>query len=121
MAKNYVKPKTAEAAARVKEHQFGQPNGNRRGDPSAATAQREFYRWVMTKATEEELNAYLRDKSNPMFRRSFIRTWLKSDQVGDYIMVTNQIYGMPRQEVEVQSLPQLNCNVFGVDDEQKPE
>ena len=66
------KHKSPEAAERERRHQFGQPEGNKQGNPSTAVNQREFYRWCESQATEQELREYVRDESNPMARRKFV-------------------------------------------------
>ncbi len=96
-----------------KSTQFGQPNGNPICPPRAATAQREFYKWALQIATEEELQAYLNDPKTPFFRKKFIMAVKASQKVGDYLDITNQIYGLPKQTIDVQNLPPIDCTVFG--------
>lgn len=108
-------PKTPEAAANKKRHQFGQPEANRQGNPSTAAKQREFYRWVESEATEAELQEYLNDKEKPYMRRKFIMTYMESHDVQDYLAVTNQVHGQPKAVVEVQDMPTIECKVFGED------
>lgn len=101
------------AEEREKKHQFGQPEGNKRGNPSVAVSQREFYRWCETIATEDELRAYVRDASKPMARRKFVASLMQCDRVQDFFDLTNQTHGQPKQVVEVQELPVINCSIFG--------
>lgn len=112
-------PKTPEAAARKREHQFGQPNANRSGNQSAAVAQREFYRWVESQATEQELREYVADTKNPYMRRKFIMAYQEAHDVQDFIAVTNQVHGAPKQVVELQDMPTIECKVFGEDKHEK--
>lgn len=108
-------PKTPEAAARMRKHQFGQPEGNKRGSQSVATSQREFYRWVETQATQEELQAYASDVTKPYARRKFIMALQKVGNLSDFFEMTNQTHGQPKQQIEVSELPKIECKVFGDD------
>lgn len=83
---------------------FGQPRANRTGNPSTAVAQREFYRWVECRATEDELKAYVNDKGKPLIRRRFIDVFLRADSVRDFCEITNQTHGAPKQIVEQTNL-----------------
>jgi len=96
-----------------KERQFGQPNGNPICPQNVAVAQREFYKWALQIATEGELQAYLNDPKTPFFRKKFIMAVKASQKVGDYLDITNQIYGLPKQTIDVQNLPPIDCTVFG--------
>lgn len=93
--------------------QFGQPNGNPICPQNVATQQREFYKWVLQIATEQDLQAYLDDPKTPFFRKRFIAAVKASQKVGDYLDITNQIYGLPKQTIDVQNLPPIDCTVFG--------
>ena len=102
--------KSPEAAERERAHQFGQPGGNRQGNPSVAASQREFYRWVESKASEEELKAYAADTTKPALRRNFVKAVLNTINAGDpglYFDLTNQTHGLPKQTVEQTSLPEV--------------
>lgn len=112
--KKQRKYKSAEHKAREKAHQFGQPGGNPIGNPSTATNQREFYRWAETIATEEELRKYSADKSHPYARRKFVDLLLSpAEDMVDMFALTNQTHGQPKQPIEVQSLPKVQCEFFG--------
>ena len=102
------KHKSPEAAERERRHQFGQPEGNKLGDPRKAVNQREFYRWAESKATEEELKAYVQDANNPFARRRFVAALVKCDTVQDFFDLTNQTHGQPKQVIEQTSLPAVN-------------
>lgn len=106
-------PKTPEAAARKKAHQFGQPGGNKPHPLSAATAQRDFYKWVECEATEAELKAYVLDESKPYVRRKFVNAMMNTKKVDDHFALANQVHGAPKQPIEVQDLPKIECKVFG--------
>lgn len=114
--KNY---KSEETRARERAHWFGQKGGNTAYPQKMATAQREFYRWALQEATQEELEDFVKDESKPYFRRAFILKFKATDSVTDFLQVTNQVYGMPKQTIETQELPPINCAVFGDDDEKK--
>lgn len=106
-------PKTPEAAARKKAHQFGQPNGNKPQAASVAVQQREFYRWVECQATEAELSAYIADKTKPFVRRKFVEAITHAKRVEDHFALTNQVHGAPKQTIEVHDLPKIECKIFG--------
>lgn len=91
---------------------FGQPNGNPRANPSVAVAQREFYRWVETQATEEEIKAYMKDTTKPFARRKFVELYFKSKRVEEVLAVTNQTHGMPKQTIGINEAPEISIN-FG--------
>jgi hypothetical protein len=104
------KHKSEESAARERAHQFGQPNGNPICSQSVAANQRAFYRWVETEATEEELRAYVKDKSKPALRRNFVAACLNAINKLDpslYFDLTNQTHGQPKQVIEQTNLPSV--------------
>lgn len=93
--------------------QFGKAEGNKAGDSRAATNQREFYRWAETQATQADLLAYATDETNPYARRRFVQSLMNCETLADFMALTNQTHGQPKQTLEVQELPQLNFAVFG--------
>lgn len=106
MKKEY-KHRSPEAAERERRHQFGQPEGNKQGNPSTAVNQREFYRWCESQATEQELREYVRDESKPMARRKFVAALMGCNTVQDFFDLTNQTHGQPKQVVEQTNLPDV--------------
>lgn len=109
-AKNY---KSEAHRLREQKHQFGQPEANRRGDPTAAGRMRAFYDWCENIATIKELKAYAKDESKPAARRRFVQALMKCERVQDFFDLTNQTHGAPKQTIEVQDLPTIDCKVFG--------
>lgn len=108
--KGVPEPKTEEAAARKRAHQFGQPGGNPICSQSIAANQRAFYRWVETEATEAELLAYCKDESKPAIRRNFVAACLDAINKLDpglYFDLTNQTHGQPKQVIEQTNLPAI--------------
>lgn len=103
--------KSPEAAARERAHQFGQPNGNPIGDPHKAGSQRAFYAWCEKVATRDELEAYVRDESNPYARRKFVQALKKCQTVQDFFDLTNQTHGMPKQVIEQTDLPRIEITL----------
>ena len=101
------KHKSPEAAERERRHQFGQPEGNKLGDPRKAANQRDFYRWAEGKATEEELKAYVKDTANPYARRRFVAALVKCDTLQGFFELTNQTHGQPKQTIEQTNLPEV--------------
>lgn len=112
-AKTY---KSEETRKRESAHHFGQPGGNPIGNPSTAVNQREFYRWAETKATEEELWAYANDKTKPYARRKFVELLLAPMEIDSLFALTNQTHGAPKQPIEVESLPKVECEFFSKDE-----
>lgn len=106
MKKEY-KHKSPEAAERERRHQFGQPEGNKQGNPSTAVNQREFYRWCESQATEQELREYAIDESKPMARRKFVAALMGCNTVQDFFDLTNQTHGQPKQVIEQTNLPDV--------------
>lgn len=102
-----LKYTSPEAAEREKRHQFGQPGANKQGNPSVATAQREFYRWCETQATRKELEEYAKDEDKPYARRKFVQALTKCEIVHDFFELTNQTHGMPKQVIEQTELPEV--------------
>lgn len=96
------------AEERERRHQFGQPEGNKLGDPRKATNQREFYRWAENNANEYELKEYVKDKTKPFVRRKFVAALIKCDKVQDFFDLTNQTHGQPKQVIEQTNLPEIN-------------
>ena len=108
------KYKSAESKAKERAHHFGQPGGNPICPQSLAANQREFYRWAETVATEQELRAYSADESNPYARRKFVDLLLSpAEDMESMFALTNQTHGAPKQPIEVQSLPKVECDFFG--------
>lgn len=90
--------------------QFGQPGGNPQCPGSVAANQREFYRWVESKATKDELEAYAADESKPALRRNFVAACLNAINQLDprlYFDLTNQTHGLPKQVIEQTTLPEV--------------
>ena len=90
--------------------QFGQPGGNIPAPFNVAVNQREFYRWVESKATRAELEAYAKDESKPAMRRQFVEACLNAMNAGDpslYFDLTNQTHGLPKQVIEQTNLPEV--------------
>lgn len=112
---NKANGSTPEAQARKRSTQFGQPGGNTPAPIAHARAQRDFYKWVESEATEEELRKFMQDETKPYGQRRFIQLYTGTKDLQDMIAVTNQVHGAPKQVVEVQDLPTLNCQVFGKD------
>lgn len=103
--------KTPGAEERERRHQFGQPEGNKLGDPRKAVNQRDFYRWCESKATEDELREYVRNEENPMARRKFVAALVKCETVQDFFDLTNQTHGQPKQVIEQTSLPEVHITL----------
>lgn len=91
-------PRTPEALARKKRHQFGQPEANR--SPDNGWGMRKFYKWVESEATLKDLQDYLTDETNPEVRKRFIRMFLSAADIKDFFQLTNQAHGYPTQEVK---------------------
>ena len=108
-------PKTPEAAARERAHQFGQKDGNPIFNINEAQNIRHFFAWVLNKATQEELTAYYADKSNPALRRSFVKRVMDESSLQDIYSCVNQAHGLPKQEVAVNPLPDLHITIAPIE------
>lgn len=108
-----LKHKSEESKERERRHQFGQPEGNPQGESKLAVNQREFYRWAEAKASQADLEQYRDDKSKPFARRRFCELLLQQTDMDDMFALTNQTHGAPKQPIEVQSLPVVQCEFFG--------
>lgn len=101
-----------EARERERAHWFGQPNGNK-PSPSAGGSMRQFYAWCENAATLEDLKAYANDETKPAARRKFVQALMGCERVQDFFELTNQTHGQPKQTIEMQDLPAIDCKVFG--------
>jgi len=66
-----------------------------------------------------ELKEYEKDETKPAMRRNFVKAILNTVNSNDpelYFQMTNQTHGAPKQPIEVQSLPKVECEVFGKDE-----
>lgn len=98
------------------EHRFGGPKANPRCDPQTATMQREFYRWVESVATEDELKAYVIDQSKPYTRRLYVKKLINVKSIRDIHELTNQVHGLPTQVIEVAEPPKIEIVLTGEDE-----
>ena len=119
MEKKPIKFKSPEAEVRKRKHQFGQPDANPSGNQSVAVAQREFYRWCETQATQAELQAYVNDLTKPFSRRNFVRALISCKTMHDFFELTNQTHGLPKQVVEQTNL--TDVRIILEDSEDKDE
>lgn len=87
-----------------KERQFGQPNGNPRNPGGWKKADTARYKLEqMLKLSEAELLALADDKDAPYFERKLAGCIRKGDWATLAGMM-NQVYGMPKQEVQQTSI-----------------
>ena len=93
--------KSEESRAREQEHWFGQPNGNKAMPSAEARSMRDFYRWVESVATQEELEQYVANKKNPYARRKFIQAITGTVTLHEFFELTDQTHGKPKEQVEV--------------------
>ena len=93
--------KSEESRAREQAHWFGQPNGNKAMPSAEARSMRDFYRWVESVATQEELEKYVANKANPYARRRFIQAITGTVSLHDFFELTDQTHGKPKEQVEV--------------------
>lgn len=103
-------------AAREREqaHWFGRKGGNIPGKISDARDQRKFYRWCEAEATEDQLQSYILDESQPLVRRNFVAALLQCKKVQDFFDLTNQTQGLPKQSIELEAPPEITIE-FDVD------
>lgn len=106
-----VKLKKDGTPSRQHETQFGGVRGNPIYSQSMATRQRVFYDWVESVATEEALIKYANDKTNPLVRRNFVKCYLRARKPSEYFDLTNQVHGMPKQQIEMTELPNIEVKL----------
>lgn len=111
-----LKYSSPEAEERERRHQFGQPEGNRLGDPRNAVNQRDFYRWAESKATKADLENYIKDETNPFSRRKFVEALTRCVTVQDFFDLTNQTHGQPKQVIESVEVPTI---IIELDEKQR--
>ena len=93
--------KSEESRAREQAHWFGQPNGNKAMPSAEARSMRDFYRWVESVATQEELEKYVANKTNPYARHKFIQAIKGTVTLHDFYEHKDQTHGKPKEQVEV--------------------
>lgn len=98
-----------------KEHRFtSENNPGKKG-----VAVRNFMR-KLTEMTEAEVEAYVKNKDNPMFLRKVATTFMsKSVKPKDLCEFINQIEGMPTQPISTEEPPTININISA--DGNKPD
>lgn len=72
---------------------------------------RDFYRWVESKATEQELRDYVADQDNPLVRRKFVQAMTSANTPQDFFDLTNQTHGQPKQVIEQTNLPAIEITL----------
>lgn len=87
------------------EHQFGGPLANRRNNGSWKKEDTARYKLEqMLKKNEAELVEIANDQKAPLFERRLARHLLKSNDWRVTESMINQVYGQPKQHVEVEQL-----------------
>lgn len=81
---------------------------------------RDFYRWVESEATQEELTNYANDETKPYVRRKFVQAMTAANTPQDFFDLTNQTHGQPKQVIETVDAPTVIIDL-GDDDEEKPK
>lgn len=84
--------------------QFGKPNGNKQGRgfwKKEATARYKLER--MMELTNEELRKVASDEKAPLFERKLAQC-IASSQWKELEGMINQVYGMPKQQIEQHSV-----------------
>ena len=99
--------KSEETRARQRRTQFGQPEGNPKGNGLQGISMREFYKWCENEATMEELKVYANDPTKPAVKRKFVQALVKCEKVQDFFELTNQTHGYPKQQIEKIELPEI--------------
>lgn len=119
MKKGY-KYKSKESEENEKRHQFGQPGGNKPADIHEARGMREFYRWAEN-ATEDQVVAFVNDKTKPYFKRKFLQTMSAANTPQDFFDLTNQTHGTPKQVIETVDAPTIIIDLGEDEDEDEEE
>lgn len=85
------------------DRQFGQPNGNPRHNGSWKKEDTARYKLEkMMKMTEVEIVQIANDPNAPLFERRIARSLLKENEWKTTEAVINQVYGTPKQRIEVE-------------------
>ena len=85
------------------DRQFGQPNGNPRHNGSWKKEDTARYKLEkMMKMTEIEIVQIANDPNAPLFERRIARSLLKENEWKTTESVINQVYGTPKQRIEVE-------------------
>lgn len=115
-----IRPSPLSGVAPPKEHQFGQPNGNKRGRGFWKKEDTARYKIEqMMKLTKEELVDIAVNKDAPYFERKIARNILKDEDWKTTESMINQAYGYPKQAIE-----QTNVEIqplIDLTDRKKPE
>lgn len=72
-----------------------------------ARSMRDFYRWVESEATQEELTEYANDPNRPYVRRKFVQAMTSARDPQDFFDLTNQTHGAPKQVIETVDAPTI--------------
>lgn len=108
--------KSEESRQREQAHWFGREGGNKRHPLSQASEMREFYRWAVC-ATEEEIKEFIKNKDNSLAKRKYLQALAHCERVQDFHDITNQISGMPKQEVALIEAPEIRIDLTRDEDE----
>lgn len=88
-----------------KNRQFGQPEGNPQGRGFWKKEDTARYKLEqMIKLPEEEIARIANDKSAPLFERRLARSLLKENEWKTTESMINQVYGLPKQEIEQRNI-----------------
>lgn len=88
-----------------KERQFGQPNGNKRGHGFWKKESTPRYKLEqMITLPESDIVKIANDKSAPLFERRLARSLIKENTWQVTEKMINQVYGMPKQEIEQKTI-----------------
>lgn len=103
-----------EKQANIERHQFGRPEANPTGKPADAGAMRAFFMWL-SQASEAEITDFVANQSKPLVMRRYAQKMIQEGSIKDMHDFTEQIAGKPKQVIDVQNLPEINCTAFGKD------
>lgn len=97
-----IKPSPISGTPPPKSRQFGQPNGNKRHDGSWKKEDTARYKLEqIMKLNLAQVGALANDENAPVFERNLAKALVKGDwKILESMM--NQVYGAPKQRIEVE-------------------
>lgn len=107
-----------------------QPNKNKRAKESIENSVkhkrqsmrlRTFWKEQFLNMSEKEMKKYANDPRNPYAFRVFCQMFLEDTSFENFYRLAEQTEGKLKESVEITNLPPINLDVFGIEDEDKPE
>jgi hypothetical protein len=101
------------------------PESRREGNKKSVKTNnlRRFWRDELLNMKEKDIQKYIDNPKNPYLNRVYAKMFLASADLDSYYKLANQIYGNPKEEIEIKGLPEISLEMFegGDEDEDKQE